>query len=433
MSATVLPKSAAWPEGWRNAPLWSLFDRIKDTGHPEEEMLSVYREHGVIKKSSRVDNFNQTAENRNIYQLVEDGWLVVNRMKAWQGSVGISPFRGIVSGHYLCFRPRHDEASRYLNYLLRSAVYTVEYARMSRGVRPGQIEIDNDELRGLRVALPAIDEQRRIAEFLDTETARIDALIDKKRCMIALLEERAQAVINESTGGAIVHALDGRPVGIAGMASVRLGAMAAIQGGFTLDGGRSNGADSVSLPYLRVANVLDGSISLHDIKEVTLPRSLARRCTLRSGDVLMTEGGDPDKLGRGTVWSGEIEPCLHQNAIFAVRPDSRLLPEYLALVTRTRYARAYFEMTASKSTGIAHTSSTKITGFRVPMLAVSEQRRVVRLANDSLARIGELRVQVNRQLSLLAQRRQALITAAVTGQLDVTTARGFSSSRGVSV
>ena len=67
-------------------------------------MLSVYRDLGVVTKDDRIDNFNKTAENRNIYQLVDDGWLIVNRMKAWQGSLGISSLRGIVSGHYICFR-----------------------------------------------------------------------------------------------------------------------------------------------------------------------------------------------------------------------------------------------------------------------------------------------------------------------------------------
>lgn len=183
-------------------------------------------------------------------------------------------------------------------------------------------------------------------------------------------------------------------------------------------------ADSVTAPYLRVANVQDGSLALNDVKEVTLPKIVAARCTLRPGDVLMTEGGDPDKLGRGTVWTGDLNPCLHQNAIFAVRPDARLLPEYLALVTRTGYARAYFEMTATKSTGIAHTSSTKITGFRIPMRPTDEQRAIVHSIHDALAHVEALRLPAQRQVELLSERRQALITAAVTGQIDVTTAGG---------
>ena len=80
----------------------------QDVGHPDEQMLSVFRDYGVVTKDSR-NNLNKTAENRNIYQLVSPGWLVTNRMKAWRGSVGISTLRGIVSGHYICFSPRHKE------------------------------------------------------------------------------------------------------------------------------------------------------------------------------------------------------------------------------------------------------------------------------------------------------------------------------------
>ena len=107
--------------------------------------------------------------------------------------------------------------------------------------------------------------------------------------------------------------------------------------------------------------------------------------------------------------------------VLGVRPwrGRLLLPEDLALVTRTRYARAYFEMTASKATGIAHTSSTKITGFRVPMRPIADQRRVVHRVHEALARIDELRAPTERQVSLLAERRQALITAAVTGGISV--------------
>lgn len=280
------------------------------------------------------------------------------------------------------------------------------------------------DIKRLPITIPPTDEQHRIAEFLDSETSHIDGLIEKKRRMVSLLDERERAFIQQVSPGSMVRGRDGRPVGISGMECARLGALAVIQSGFTMDAGRDKGTDSLTLPYLRVANVHDGSLALGDINEVTLPRTLAERCTLRAGDVLMTEGGDPDKLGRGTVWPGDIQPCLHQNAIFAIRPDSRLLPEYLALVTRTTYARAYFEMTASKSTGIAHTSSTKISGFRVPMYTVTEQRRLVDRIIDALVRTKELREPAERQLNLLVERRQALITAAVTGQIDVTTARG---------
>ncbi len=184
------------PPGWSWKPLWSMFDRVKDTGHPQETMLSVFREHGVVEKDSR-DNLNVTAEDRNIYQLIDNGWLVVNRMKAWQGSVGISPRRGIISGHYLCFRPNHRESPGYLNWLLRSSPYAAEYRRLSRGVRPGQAEIDNDQLRVVQVLVPPRDEQTRIADFLDDQVGLLDRAIELRQSQLDLIAEVSELRIEE--------------------------------------------------------------------------------------------------------------------------------------------------------------------------------------------------------------------------------------------
>ena len=164
----------------------------------------------------------------------------------------------------------------------------------------------------------------------------------------------------------------------------------------------------------------DGHLALDTIKTVNVPRDTAARHLLRPGDVLMTEGGDPDKLGRGTVFRGEVQNCLHQNHVFAVRPDpSRLLPDYLALATRSPYGRMYFEKTSSKTTGIASTSATKIGAWRVPLPTLEAQQAVVEtihkatdLTSSTLARLGE-------QAELLRERHQALITAAVTGEIEV--------------
>lgn len=190
------------PAHWTIRPLWTMFERIKDTGHPDEQMLSVFRDYGVVAKESR-GNLNQTAENRNIYQLVHPGWLVTNRMKAWQGSVGISPLRGITSGHYICFAPRHGEDSNFLNWLFRSPRYAVGYGLISRGVRIGQAEIDNDDYRVMPVILPPLDEQRRIVAYLDAQTEKIDSLIAETERFIELSRERRSALITAAVTGQI--------------------------------------------------------------------------------------------------------------------------------------------------------------------------------------------------------------------------------------
>ncbi|MBH0007957.1 restriction endonuclease subunit S [Salinibacterium sp. SWN1162] len=190
------------PAGWKIEPLWSLFERKKDVGHPTETMLSVFRGYGVVVKDDFA-NINKTAENRNIYQLVGPGWLVTNRMKAWQGSVGISSYEGIVSGHYLCFAPIHAEFAPFLNYLFRSAAYTAAYATLSRGVRVGQAEIDNDHYRLLPVLLPPFEAQREIVEAIDQQLSSIDAAITDARGAIFLSRERRAALISAAVTGKI--------------------------------------------------------------------------------------------------------------------------------------------------------------------------------------------------------------------------------------
>jgi type I restriction enzyme S subunit len=190
------------PAEWKVRPLWSMFARVKDVAHPDEMMLSVFREFGVVAKSQYA-NLNQTAENRDIYQLVGPGWLVTNRMKAWQGSVGISALTGIVSGHYICFRPLHRENSAYLNYLFRSTRYAAGYRTLSRGVRIGQAEIDNDQYRLLPVVVPPSEIQGAIVSWLDSQTSRIDILSLKASDMIAVLKERRQALISAAVTGKI--------------------------------------------------------------------------------------------------------------------------------------------------------------------------------------------------------------------------------------
>lgn len=193
---------------------------------------------------------------------------------------------------------------------------------------------------------------------------------------------------------------------------VRLGYVAGIQSGITVDGNRDFKSETVTLPYLRVANVQDGHLDLRSITEITVPKTIARSSTLMRGDVLMTEGGDLDKLGRGTVWNDEIEDCLHQNHVFAIRPDQqKLLPRYLSLVTQSSYARAYFESTGNKTTNLASTSSSKIRDFNIPLPSIDKQRRIADFLDAETARID--------QLAMLQRAVLSSVEARTLAQLDL--------------
>jgi type I restriction enzyme S subunit len=292
------------------------------------------------------------------------------------------------------------------------ALHAVDLKGASQDV--GVPGLSRESAYEVQLPIYGTDEQRRIADFLDVETTLINGLTEQRLRQRGLLEEVTQS----ATDHAIAHLNSDCP-------KPRLGYCARVQTGVTVDGGRQQIEGWVTRPYLRVANVQVGYLDLNEVAEMSVSRTTAAASSLRSGDVLMTEGGDLDKLGRGTVWHDEIADCLHQNHVFAVRPDTDVLvPEYLALLTRASFARQYFESTGNKTTNLASTSSSKIRDFRIPVPDVSTQRSIVKQIDARAVEVEQLDSVIGRQLSLLAERRQALITAAVTGQIDVTTARG---------
>lgn len=191
------------PDHWRVAPLWSMFRRVKTTGHPDLDLLALYREHGVLPKASRNDNHNVESEDLSSYQLVKQGDLVVNKMKAWQGSISLSALEGIISPAYFVYRPHHEQNSRYFHYLLRSAPYVAEYNKISKGVRIGQWDLEPQLFRSLPVLVPTDQEQKEIVAFLDSELEKNTFLMDQCKGLVALLKERKEALVSAAVTGKI--------------------------------------------------------------------------------------------------------------------------------------------------------------------------------------------------------------------------------------
>jgi type I restriction enzyme S subunit len=204
----------------------------------------------------------------------------------------------------------------------------------------------------------------------------------------------------------------------------RLKFAATVQTGIA-KGKDNSGKNTITVPYLRVANVQDGYLALEDIATIEIPIEDLARYRLQSGDVLMNEGGDYDKLGRGHVWYGEIADCIHQNHVFAVRPHE-IASEWLNAITGSGYAQFYFMTRSKQSTNLASISSSNIMELPVLLPPEQEQQDLLAYLEQESERYDALATEAQYAIDLLKERRSALISAAVTGKIDV---RGLAAER----
>lgn len=391
---------------WVTTPFWAAFRRVKRTGFPDKDLLSVYREHGVVRKRDRDDNFNVESSDLGSYQLVNRGDLAINKMKAWQGSLGISAHEGIVSPAYFVFKVTSGDHAGYLNYLLRSREFAGLFRSLSKGIRPNQWDLDPDQLRTIKLHLPPLAEQRAIADFLDRETAQIDALVAKQEDFIQLLRERRGAAQDR-----LLLSMDAPRVPLRHVTDQ-------VTVGIVVQPARWYASDGVIA--LRGTNVKPERIDLSDLVHLSIEGHARHpKSQLRTGDVVVV------RTGQSGVAAVVPEALSGSNAIdlLLIRPRQSVLSgEYLAMAMN---APSVLEASRLEMVGTiqGHLNVGALRGLVLPVPSVTEQADAVREWRLVSSKIDTLITKAEEHITLAKERREALITAAVTGQIDVRTSR----------
>lgn len=203
----------------------------------------------------------------------------------------------------------------------------------------------------------------------------------------------------------------------AGWGWEKLGNLSELTGGVT-KGKDLAGKTVVSVPYLRVANVQDGYLDLHEVKNIDAESKDLSKYRLVVGDVLYTEGGDKDKLGRGAVWRGQIDPCIHQNHIFRARVSGEFLsPNFLSLYSQARGAKDYFFRHAKQTTNLASINLTVLGNLPVVILDSLEQRQILQELESKLSEADQLDQTLATALQQADALRQSILKKAFCGQL----------------
>lgn len=202
MKNSGIPWIGEVPKSWEVMKIKHIMFNKSIKNHPNEEVLSLYRDFGIIPKNSRNDNHNVTSENTETYKLVDVNDFVVNKMKAWQGSMAVSSYRGIVSpAYHVCEIYNKKIYNKYLHYLLRNQLYIPEFRRLSTGMRVGQWDLSIDDFMNIKVVVPELKEQINIVNYLDKKCEDINNIIEKKYKLIEELNRYKKSLIYECVTG----------------------------------------------------------------------------------------------------------------------------------------------------------------------------------------------------------------------------------------
>ncbi|WP_196480821.1 restriction endonuclease subunit S [Xanthomonas translucens] len=365
-------------------------------------------------------------------QLMRDGDIAVCMSNGSKSLVGkAAAFFGggagkiTVGAFCSIFRPEVGCVPEFVRQLFQSGEYRKNLDLALAGSAINNLR--NRDLEDFGCDVPPECEQRKIAVILGT----IDTAIHETEAMIAKLKAVKQGLLHDLlTRGIDANGELRRPQAEAPhlykSSSLgwipcewtvrRLDACASVAGGVTL-GRDLAGPSSIELPYLRVANVQDGYFDLASVKQVRILTDEIERYKLMDGDVLMNEGGDYDKLGRGAVWRSQIEPCLHQNHVFRVRCDSSCLDaDFLAFYTASSGGKRFFLLSSKQSTNLASINLTQLKAFPIPCPELDEQQKIVAAVRSSerQAESEEL------QLSSLRELKSGLMDDLLTGRVRVT-------------
>ena len=419
--APELPWLSQIPAHWTRLPLHSLTRSKSDFGHPELPLLSVYREYGVVLRASRDGNHNPEGADLARYKAVAPGDLVLNKMKTWQGSLGVAQHGGIVSpAYYVCSVDRSIHG-RYLHHLLRSHPYIGHYQRLSSGVRIGQWELGYGDIRQIPVLLPPVAEQVKIARFIDHHGQRSARLLMANRQLKSLLQEQRQALIDQelapcpSTDGS--DATEQRGERAAGWQVLPLKRCVSIK---ITDGPHETPPllDS-GVHFISAEAIAEGRIDLERCRGYISPELHEHFCQKlrpQRSDIFMCKSGAT--TGRVALVETDV-PFSVWSPLALIRADPRRVhPRFLYRLLQTRYVQDQVHLASSYGTqpNLAMSAMERLL-LVVPPL--DEQLRLLDRLEADLSAVERAAERTAKELVLLREYLSRLITELVTGQLDL--------------
>lgn len=402
------------PKCWETDKLKYHLRRNEPRNPGDVVVLSLYRELGVIPKDSRDDNHNVTSEDTSKYKYVRPGDFVINKMKAWQGSVAVSEYEGIVSPAYFVYEFTDDTIfKRYFHYLLRSC-YKDEFMRLSGGIRVGQWDLPADALENTPILIPPMDEQCRIADFLDAKCAEIDALTADIQSQIDTLEQYKRSVITETVTKGLNPDAETKDSGIEWVGAIP--AHWSIHPVYNYFGERKNKnsfGNEDNLLSLSYGRVIRKDINTSD---GLLPESFNTYNIVEAGDIIIRPTdlqNDKRSLRTGLVKEHGIITSAYINLCPLKQVDSRY---FHFLLHAYDVMKVFYNMGNGVRQGLNYSEFSRLMVFEPPY---EEQVAMADYLETKVTEVDAIIEQKKEQMAVLDAYKRSLIFEYVTGKKEV--------------
>ncbi|MEU7337147.1 restriction endonuclease subunit S [Streptomyces sp. NPDC007074] len=429
------------PPGWAWATLEELCDvnpRAFDDEPGDDDFISQVPMASVEVETGRIDGSNHVRygdlKKKSLTRFQENDVLFAKITPCMEnGKIAVA--RGLLDGRALGSTEFHVLRSsgavlpEYLmHYLLQPDVRTNAEQNMSGAV--GQRRVPRPYLETLTIPVPPLREQGRIVGEIEQQVAHIEAGETAAHSALSSATSLAEQITARGSRGCLEEVeLAPAPLAKADIDDgtipdlpaewswVRLGEIASVVGGVTKDSKRQGDPNYVEVPYLRVANVQRGQLVLDNVTTIRVPPEKALSLRLQSGDILLNEGGDRDKLGRGWVWEGQVENCIHQNHVFRARVIGQKIHPKLLAWHANGFGKSWCDRNGTQSVNLASISLRKIKLLPVPIPPQEIQEQLVRTIELHLEGVATARLTAETALAQARDLRAALLHAAFTGAL----------------
>jgi type I restriction enzyme S subunit len=416
------------PSSWGSAPFGSIFTQSKKKNYrlQRDFVLSVIKDRGVIPYTEKGNVGNKVSDDLSGYKLVDRGDFVLNSMNLYMGSVGVSEYEGVTSTAYIVCKPSGDVFAGYYNYLIQFKGFQEYVGLLGKGIMEIREAVRWTALKSVFVPLPDLPTQRAIADFLDRETARIDLLIEKKQRLVALLDEKRSATVTAAIAG-----------GIAGE-GIRNGHCPFVEGAGKVTYWSENIRHSLH-PLKHICHINpsvlpettdpDWEFDYIDIGSVKLSEGVKQkervrfeaspsraRKPVKEGDILVSTVRTYLKA-IAAVEAAET-PQVASTGFAVLRAGKGIDARFLYRVVQSN---PFVEQVVSQSTGVSYPAINPSTlgDISIPVPNLSTQREVADFLDRETARIQNIQKMTRQSIERLKEYRSALITAAVTGQINV--------------